>query len=385
MAAIGLATLVLTISGCSSRESADATTADTPALPVQVTTVTARADAGVVEIGGIVQPRAAALVTSRLMAPVREVRVAPGDRVRQGQVLVTLDDRDLQARVQQAASGATAAHEGRTAVDAERRAAAASLDLATASHGRIAALAARRSATAQELDEATATLRVAEARLAAIDARAREVDAVATSAAAGRAAAAVTAGFARVTAPFAGVVTEKLIEIGDMAMPGTPLVRLEGGGGYTLDVRFDAALIDGVEVGDRIDVEVDGARPLPLAGRVGEVARAALADARAFEVRIDLPADPALRAGMSGRARIPAADGGEALVVPRSAIARSGQVTSVFVVEGEVARRRLVVTGAAVAGDLVEIAAGLAAGERIVIAPPPALADGAPVRVGGQQ
>src|SRR5690606_24250227 len=127
-----------------------------------------------------------ALVTSRLMAPVREVHVAPGDVVRQGQVLVTLDARDLQAQARQAAGGETAAQQARAAIDAERQAAQAALALATISHDRMAALHARRSATPHELDDATAVLRAAEAQVAAIDARARQADAAIGSASAGR-------------------------------------------------------------------------------------------------------------------------------------------------------------------------------------------------------
>jgi RND family efflux transporter MFP subunit len=353
------------------------------AVTVQVEQVRSDAAGSVVDVGGIVQPRTSALVTSRLMAPVREVRVAPGDRVRQGQVLVTLDARDLQAQARQAATGETAAQQGRAALDAERQAAVAALDLARASHGRMSALHARKSATQQELDEATAGLRAAEARVAAIDARARQADAAIGSAQAGRDVAAVTASYATITAPFAGIVTEKLIEPGNMAAPGTPLVRIEDARGYTLDVRLDAANVTGLSVGDAIDVVIDADRPIAMAGRVRELARAMQADGRAFLVRIDLPEDEALRAGMFGRARLPGQKM-DAITVPSTAVQRRGQVVSVFVVEGDVARRRMVVLGAALPGDRHEVLSGLSDGERVVTAAPATLEDGAPVRAGAQ-
>lgn len=350
---------------------------------VQTEVVRQGAAGAVVEVGGIVQPRTSALVTSRLMAPVREVRVSPGDRVRQGQVLVTLDARDLQAQARQAATGETAAQQGRAALDAERQAAVAALELAKASHGRMSALHARKSATQQELDEATAGLRAAEARVAAIDARALQADAAIGSAQAGRDVAAVTAGYATITAPFAGIVTEKLIEPGNMAAPGTPLVRIEDTRGYTLDVRLDAAVVGRLSVGDAIDTVIDADRQVSLAGRVREVARAMQADGRAFLVRIDLPEDPALRAGMFGRARLPGQNV-DAITVPATAVQRRGQVVSVFVVEGDVARRRMIVLGTAMPGDRHEVVSGLADGERVVTAPPATLEDGAPVRAGAQ-
>lgn len=379
-AAAGVVLVALGQAACSSSHTPEPQARPEP-VAVQAEIVRAGAATPVIDVGGIVQPRTSALVTSRLMAPVREVRVSPGDRVRQGQVLVTLDARDLQAQARQAATGETAAQQGRAALDAERQAAVAALELAKASHGRMSALQARKSATQQELDEATAGLRAAEARVAAVDARARQADAAIGSATAGRDVAAVTASFATITAPFAGIVTEKLIEPGNMAMPGTPLVRIEDTRGFTLDVRLDAAVIAGLSVGDTIDTVVDADRPLALTGRVREVARAMQADGRAFLVRIDLPEDASLRAGMFGRARLPGPEV-STVTVPATAVQRRGQVASVFVVEGDVARRRMVVLGAAVPGDRYEVLSGLSDGERVVTTPPAALDDGAPVRAG---
>ena len=119
-----------------------------------------------IESGGVVQARTTATITSRILAPVREVRVAPGDRVRAGQTLIVLDGDDLAAGARAARSAALAAEQGAKAAAAELQAAEAALALARASHDRIAGLQARRSATAQELDDATATLRSAEARVA---------------------------------------------------------------------------------------------------------------------------------------------------------------------------------------------------------------------------
>lgn len=380
-ATAGVIVLAIAHVGCSSDHTPAPAAARDP-VTVQAEAVRAGATTPIIEVGGLVQPRSSALLTSRLMAPVREVRVSPGDRVRQGQVLVTLDDRDLQAQARRATTGATAVQEGRAALDADRQAATAALDLAKASHGRIATLHERKSATAQEFDEATAGLRAAEARVAAIDARSREADAAFGSATAGRDIAVVTAGFATVTAPFAGIVTEKLIEPGNMAMPGTPLVRIEDTNGFTLDVRLDAAIVTGLSVGDTLDVVVDADRPLSVAGRVREVSRAMQTDGRAFLVRIDLPVDPSLRAGMFGRVRLPGAEV-RTITVPVSAVQRTGQVASVFVVDGDVARRRMVVLGAPVAGDRFEVLSGLADGERVVTTPA-SLEDGAPVRAGAQ-
>jgi RND family efflux transporter MFP subunit len=345
-----------------------------------VQAVTRSPRAAKVDAGGLVHAMTTAVVTSRLMAPVREVRVAPGDEVRAGQVLVVLDDRDLTAQARGAQSAALAAAQSVTAGGADRQAAQAGLALAAASHARISALHGRKSATAQELDEATAALRAAEARVAAVDARVQQAEAALASARAGSEAAMVTAGFAAIAAPFAGVVTETLVEPGNMATPGSPLIRLERRGALRLHVRVDASRVTGVTVGQEVDVALDAAEPLVLHGTVSEVARAMDADARAFLVKIALPADTRLRSGMFGRARFPGATS-ETLLVPASAVVRRGQITALFIAEDETARLRMVVLGRTF-HEGIEVVSGLSEGERIVTVPPAGLVDGAPIRVG---
>lgn len=354
------------------------------AQPVAVTTATATTSSrgATFEAGGLVQAQTTAVLTSRIMAPVREVRVAPGDAVRAGQVLVVLDDRDLGAHARSARSSAAAAEQAVTAARADGSSARAALALARASHDRVAALHGRKSATAQELDQAVATLRAAEAQVAAVEARVEQAQASLTSARAGSDAAGVTAGFAHIAAPFAGVVTEKLVEPGNMAAPGTPLLRVEQRGGHRLDVKLDASRVSGLRPGTEVHVAIDRTPPLTLTGRVAEVARAMDADARAFLVKISLPPHEALRTGTFGRARI-VGDAAPVLTVPAAAIVRHGQVTSVFVADRTTARLRMVVLGRHFDDD-VEVVAGLTDGERVVVRPPVGVSDGTPLRLEAQ-
>ena len=69
--------------------------------------------ASAIDSGGVVQARTTATITARILAPVREVRVSPGDRVRTGQTLIVLDGDDLAAGARAARSAALAARAGR--------------------------------------------------------------------------------------------------------------------------------------------------------------------------------------------------------------------------------------------------------------------------------
>ena len=372
----GAAALLISaaLTGCSTRPAA-AALADT-AEPISVTTAkVAMTDvASAIDSGGVVQARTTAVIAARILAPVREVRVSPGDRVRKGQTLIVLAGDDLAATARAARSAALSAEQGQKAADAELRAAEAGLALARASHDRIASLEARRSATPQELDEATATLQSADARVAGADARVLQAASAVENARAASDQASTTASFTTISAPFDGMVTEKMVEPGNMASPGLPLLRLEDTREFRLEVRVDEARIGQIRIGDRVPLFL-GLATTAINGTVAEVSRAVDADARAFLVKIALPDAPGLRSGEFGRARF----GGtrrRALTIPRSAIVRHGQLTSVFVVDGGVARVRLVNLSEA------EVLAGLTESEMVILSPPAGVTDGRRVSVG---
>ena len=348
--------------------------------PIEVRTATlAVADiSDTFEAGGIVQARTTATIAARILAPVREVRVKPGDAVRAGQVLVLLDGRDLGAQARSARAAAMAADQGAAAAVADQQAADASLALARAAHSRIAGLHARRSATSQEFDEATAALRRAEAQAASAAARVRGAGSGLDSARAAADAAATAASFATITAPFAGIVTEKFVEPGNMTAPGSPLVRLEDTRGFRLDVHVDESRAGALTVGSPTKVLLEtGAGAATVDARISEISRAIDTDARAFLVKLELPDIPGVRSGQFGRALFHGSVR-RALMLPETAIVRRGQVTSVMVVDKDVARLRLVnVSG-------TEVLAGLQAGDVVILNPPAELTDGRRVSVGGR-
>jgi multidrug resistance efflux pump len=329
-----------------------------------------------IDSGGVVHARTTATITARLLAPVREVRVVPGDQVRKGQTLIVLDGDDLAAAARAARSAAAAAEQGAKSAAAELQAAEAALSLARASHDRIAGLQTRRSATAQELDDAIATLRSAEARVDSASARTLQATLSIDSARAASDQARTTESFTTIAAPFDGVVTEKMVEPGNMASPGTPLLRLEDTKGFRLEVRVDESRAARIRNGDSVPVLL-GAGTSRVTGTVVEVSRAVDADARAFLVKVGLPDIPGLRSGEFGKARFGGAPH-RALTVPPSAIVRRGQLTSVFVIDEGRARVRLVDVRES------EVAAGLTESELVVLSPPAELTDGRRVAMGGR-
>jgi multidrug efflux pump subunit AcrA (membrane-fusion protein) len=326
------------------------------------------------EAGGIVRPRVTAVIASRLMAPIIDVHVRPGDSVRRGAPLVNLDARDIRAASTRAASAFDEAGRAADAAGSDIRASEAALRIARLTHDRIASLHATRSATLQELDQATASLSAAEAQLAGATARAAAAGAARDEAQAAMRGAQITASYAALTAPFDGVVAERTADPGTMAMPGAPLLTLEDTSRLRLEVRLDESRASRVAVGQTVRLAAGEDATAWTAARVVEIARLD-AVSHGFVVKIELPAGMPLRSGQFARARFEGPTR-RTLTVPAGAVARRGQLTFVFEAAADgTARLRQVAIGAAAAGR-VELLAGIHDGDRVVIDPPTSLAEG---------
>jgi RND family efflux transporter MFP subunit len=375
---------VIGVSACGAGDHAPAEHASEP-IEVTVVPVTSVETAERLEAGGVVAAQESASLSSRIVATIIDVRVKAGDRVRAGDVLVSLDARDVAEHTQQARASALAAEKSLAQARIEQSAAEAEHRLATAWHKRIIELHTRNSTTDQERDEADARLAAAATRVAGAQAAIEVADANLVFARSAVGAAAATESYTTVRAPFDGLITERLTDPGNLATPGVPLLRIESDGARQVLVRVDEARAAYVHPGDTVDVEIDGVgestlREKALEGVVTEVARAVGADQRAFTVKVTVPRMVTARSGTFARAIFRGAPR-RALFVPAHAIHRYGQVSSVSVVQDGVARLRLVQAGPSSAAG-IEILAGLDAGESVVTSPIGGVADGARVVVG---
>jgi RND family efflux transporter MFP subunit len=380
---LALGVMAGSLSACGSADDRVQAKAAEP-VPVTVAPVASIETAERLEAGGVVAAPESASISSRIVATIGGIRVKPGDRVRSGDVLITLDARDVTEHTGQARAGALAAEKTLAQARTEQSAAEAEHRLASAYQKRIAMLHARNSATDQERDEAEARLSAATARLAGTQAGIEGADAYLVSARAAVGVATATESFSTVRAPFDGLVTERLTDPGNLAAPGIPLLRMESDGARQVVVRVDEARAAYVHAGDRVPVLIDaaveqGAGDAGLDGVVTEVARAVGTDQRAFTVKVGLPSTVKARTGSFARVVFSGAPR-RALLVPAHAIQRHGQVLSVFVVLDGVATLRLIRVGTSSSAG-VEVVAGLDAGESIVVSPLTRLADGVRVTV----
>ena len=382
----------LALVGCSSRAPREAL-ADSKAAPIAVQAITlAPAEwPSTYEAVGTVKARTAAVLSSKVMGYVREVSVRVGDRVREGQVLVSLDARDLDAGYRQAEAAREEARSAVPEADNGVAAAQANLELAKLTFGRMKELFAKESISNQEFDEAAAKLKVAQAGYQMALARRTQLDSKIAQGEQAVRSAEILRGYTRIAAPFAGVVTERTVEPGNLASPGAPLLTVEREGACRLEASVEESKLAAVRMGQPVTVMLD-ALARPIQGRVAEIVPAIDPRARAFTAKIDLPVLSELRSGLYGRA-IFALGSRAVLAIPAAAVTERGQLASVFVADGGVAKARFVTLGeqrgtvsTVRCGDSpdcprVAVLSGLNPGERLICPVPAGLADGAPVEV----
>jgi RND family efflux transporter MFP subunit len=189
----------------------------------------------------------------------------------------------------------------------------------------------------------------------------------------------VSAADAAVKAPFDGIVTAKMVDAGDLAAPGRPLLSLEKEGDHRVDIRLPEAYVRAVRPGQAAPIRIGGTLEPPIEGIIDIVAPAADPDSRSFLVKARLPSRVDLRSGMFARVEVVVGES-QLMAIPSSAIVHQGQLTGLFVVTAEnTAHFRLIRTGRNLGYDMVEVLSGLPDGTRFVVKPSSELVDGASV------
>jgi RND family efflux transporter MFP subunit len=345
------AVLVLLLAGCGEKVGPGAVEVKRPEVRgVTLATVGPAPVDSFYETSGTVKAKTTSVIASRTMGTVTSVKVKGGARVKAGDLLLVLDDREASQRVAAAEAGY---REAQKALET----AAQDKSLAEITRERYQNLYQEKAVTRQEMDQIETQGKVAGLNEERAKETVRRAKALLEEAR-------IHEGFTRIRAVEAGVVTEKRIEEGSLATPGIPLMTLEDTSGFRLEAYVDERLSGQVPVGTPVVVVFEAlARRLP--GAVDEVLPAIDPTTRTFLVKIGLR-DPLLKSGLFGRVLIPEGRK-QVLLVPRGAVVEKGQLTGAYVVDDQgIMTYRLLKRGRPY-GEQVEVLSGLKAGERIVV------------------
>ncbi len=303
--------------------------------PVQVSAVTIEPKTidAVMTAAGALNSKNTSVLSSKIMGKVVASTVNEGDYVSQGKLLLRIESGEISAQVYQAQ---------------------AAYNNAKLQYDRIKSLYDEQAATRMEMDQATLGIESAKAGLNA--AKAME-------------------SYTIITAPITGRVMEKKINLGEMALPGQPLLKIEDNRNLRLEVTVKEQDLRFIKQGERVTVRIDAMPGKEINARIAQVVPSADMRTHSFVVKVDIPADKGLITGMYGKAYFNTGKR-EAVLVPRSAVVTLSGLSGVYLVSADGNAVFQMVQLGEEQGDFIEAVTGLKAGDKVIVSKQAASIDG---------
>lgn len=296
------------------------------------------------ELDGVIQPVKQSTISAQASGRIASLLVKAGDKVKAGQLLATVDDRETQTGIQRSQAQVSQAQ-------AELRNAQANFD-------RTRDLQSKGFVSAAALDTADAQLKSA---LAGRD-----------QAGAGAKQSALAQGFTKVVAPYDGWVLQTHVEAGDLAVPGKPLLSMYAPLPIRAVVQVPVSRSGLANTAGSVDVLMPNTNGAAQWIRPASRSTVPTADpvSQTIEWRLELPPEAAktLLPGQQVRVRFTGSQS-DRMVVPMAAVLRRGELTALYVVSGNSFVLKAVRLGAEHGVDGVEVVAGLADGDLVALDP----------------
>ncbi|MEQ9405951.1 MAG: efflux RND transporter periplasmic adaptor subunit [Cyclobacteriaceae bacterium] len=326
---------------------------ESEAVRVTVAKASLTASGQFITSSGKLEAMNSANLSTRMMGNISNVKVKVGDKVEKGQLIVTINSRDLLAKKSQ--------------VEASILQAQSALQNAEKDFNRFTTLHKKGSASEKELDDMTTRYEMAKAGLEAARQMSNEVEA--------------QFAYANIRAPFTGVVTNTFVKTGDMANPGMSLATIEETGQYQAVVLVSESDISQITKGSIAIVSIKSLEST-MRGTVTEISRSAKNTGGQYLVKIDLEESMSeALPGMYVSAQLSSSDGAGKglLMIPMQALVKKGQLEGVYSIgDNDTAILRWLRLGRELDGK-VEVLSGLAPDETFILSAEGRLFNGAKI------
>jgi RND family efflux transporter MFP subunit len=303
--------------------------------PISVSTMTVGPETldATVSAAGALSSRNTSVLSSKIMGRVVELSVNEGDSVSPGKVLARIESGEISAQAYQAQ---------------------AAYNNAQLQYNRIKSLFDEKAATRMEMEQATLGFESSKAGLNA--AKAME-------------------SYMIINAPIEGRIVEKRINLGEMALPGQPILKIEDNKHLRLEVTVSEQDLRSVQAGKSVTLQIDALPGKIIKARVAQVVPAADIRTHSFIAKIDVPAEKGLITGMYGKAFFSSGNR-RAILVPHSALVELSGITGVYIVSSEGNAVFQMVQLGEPRGDRVEAVTGLKPGDQVIVSKQDARIDG---------
>jgi RND family efflux transporter MFP subunit len=296
---------------------------------------------------GVVKADDKLMLSTKIFGQVAAVLVQEGEKISEGQLLIKIKSNDLAAKQNTANSGVQAAK--------------TNMENTIKNYDRIKALLEKGSATQKEFEDMTAAKEAAIAQYKEAQHQLAEVNDYLS--------------YANMTSPINGFVSKKMVNVGDMANPGQPILALESMEELKIEADIPAFEIGQFEVNDSIKIAVKDAGLTEMTGVVERIIPSSSFSGQYKAVIALNQQHKSLKPGMFARISL-LKNKENKLLVPKSSIVTKGQLTGVYAVnqQGE-AMLRWIRLGKDY-GDNVEVLSGLTINEEIIVSSQSKITDG---------
>jgi membrane fusion protein (multidrug efflux system) len=311
-------------------------------IPVEIVAVQKGTISRTSTIAGTLEPVRIVGVNAQMAGVLTAIHAEEGTRVRKGQALVELDARELQA---------------------QERAASASLRVAENTWNRSDQLFSQKIITVDQYDRDRATFESAKASLDGIQTR---------------------LGYAKIVAPIDGVITEKRIEAGDVVGNQARLFTVADVSTLVTRVKVSELEVRSLKAGDQVPLTVDALGGEKMAGKIRRIFPTADTTTKLIpvEVAVSGAGVQKLRPGYTVRATFQLDTRNDAMLIPSRAVSGPIGSRAVYIVNDGKITRKAVVVGPDLDGRM-EVTQGLTIGDSVIVSGTSTLREGALARVVG--
>lgn len=294
-------------------------------------------------LSGEITARQTATISTRTMGYINKIHVKPGDKVSAGQLLVSINNDDIQAKKAQIQAMITEAEAA--AKNAER------------DYERFKTLHMQKSVSDKELENVTLQHTSMQAKMRMVHQQMNEVNAMLT--------------YTHIRAPFTGTITQKMMDEGNMANPGMPILTMEQSGELQIVASVPESYIPYVKVGDTAQIEIKSLGTT-LPGKVSELSPSAYRTGGQYAVKlaIDTKGKEHIHSGMFVNILIPnkvkEGTASKILIDTHSLVYRD-QLTGVYVVDDRSEANLHWVRLGKTVGNQIEVLSGLNANDKVVL------------------
>lgn len=288
-------------------------------------------------VSASVTAKQATIISSRLLARINKINVRSGDLVNKGDVLITLENKDLASRVMESKEQVNAMQA--RFVEAEQN------------FKRANELFEKEIASKFDLDKSKADYQSIKAELTAAQQNLAQAE--------------TTLSYSTLRAPINGKVVDRFAEPGNTAQAGAKLLSLYNPLSLRVEAQVRETLALTLTQGQSITVDLPTAKQ-SLVGQVEEIVPAANTGSRSFLIKVTLPYKESLLPGMYARLLIPAGEQ-EKLYIPQEYVSNVGQLNFVNVIINGEKQRRFIRIGKEKHNGLIDVLSGLSAEELITL------------------